>query len=96
MTTKTFPQSNVVFKNKENSVNIPAWRGKDTNGKECTVTYWEITPDELNQMLINNRVGIFITTEGHSSPMIGVQTTSPFGEEPKKARIINLGTSQQN
>lgn len=92
MQAKRFPQANVTFKSSDKNfqAEIPAWRGKDVNGKDCTVTYWEISPVELNEMLRTNRVGVYLTTEGHNAPMIGIQSLSPFGPEKPQSKIITL------
>lgn len=48
------------------------------DGKEITISCWELSGDDLMEVLETKRVWVWVFAGGRSQPPIGISTKNPF------------------
>jgi hypothetical protein len=48
------------------------------DGKEITISCWELSGDDLAEVLQTKKVWVWVFAGGQSQPPIGISATNPF------------------
>ncbi len=83
MTPISFPEQNCVFTKPESMTDdecssLPVFKGQWPDGSPCIVSVWQLSDEELQQVVETKQV--YLSIYGHGMPPVSLFTENPFSQ----------------